>query len=55
MLKLTIEVKEKNTSGECNVKISTPKNVEKATDSEKSVGAAVYQIICETLKNQESK
>ena len=49
MLKLTIEVKDKQ-DGSCSVQLKTPKDLSKATETEKSTGAVVYNNIAHTLK-----
>ena len=53
MLKIMLVVQDKD-DGNCNVKIQMPKNLDKATDNEKSVASAVYQKVAETLKNLEN-
>lgn len=54
MLKFTIAVSDSKTDDDkCTVKIESPteKQLEKATQSEKSTGAVVYNTIAEALKN----
>lgn len=56
MLKISLTVQQKKSSEDCTVKIEMPKNMDKATDPEKSVGGAVYQKVVNTLKElQENK
>lgn len=56
MLKISLTVQQKKNSEDCTVKIEMPKNMDKATDPEKSVGGAVYQKISNALKElQENK
>ena len=51
MLKITITVQEKkDNTDDCTVKVEMPKNLDKATDSEKSVGGAIYQTVSKTLQ-----
>ena len=53
MLKLTIVVSDSKTDDDkCTVKIESPteKQLEKATQSEKSTGAVVYNAIAEALQ-----
>lgn len=52
MLKISLVIQDKK-DGSCKVKIEMPKNLDKATDNEKSVGSAIYQKVSETLKNLE--
>ena len=56
MLKITLTVQEKkNNSDDCTVKVEMPKNLDKATNSEKSVGSAVYQAVSKTLQELQQK
>ena len=56
MLKITLTVQQKKNSEDCTVKIEMPKNMDKATEPEKSVGSAVYQNVANALKElQENK
>lgn len=56
MLKITLTVQEKkDNTDDCTVKVEMPKNLDKATDSEKSVGGAVYQAVLKTLKELQQK
>lgn len=50
MLKISLTVQEKKNSDDCTVKIEMPKNMDKATENEKTVGGAVYQKISNALK-----
>lgn len=50
MLKITIEVKENNDKDKCTVKIINPKDLTKATESEKNAGAMVLNQIEKALK-----
>lgn len=52
MLKITIEVKDKD-DGSCTVQIKVPKDLSKATETEKTTGAVVYNNIAHVLKNLE--
>lgn len=52
MVKLTVTVEDSKTEEDkCNVKIETPteKQLEKATQTEKSTGAVIYNVISEAL------
>lgn len=51
MLKLTIEVKENKDNDTCTVTIINPKDVSKATDNEKNVGAVVRNEIEKAIQN----
>lgn len=54
MLKITITVQDKKgDSDDCTVKIQMPKDIEKASKSEKNVGSTVYQVITRTLEDLE--
>lgn len=54
MLKITITVQDKKgDNDDCIVKIQMPKDVEKASKSEKNVGSTVYQVITRTLEDLE--
>ena len=54
MLKITITVQDKKGSNDdCTVKIQMPKDIEKASISEKNVGSTVYQVITRTLEDLE--
>lgn len=52
MLKITISVQDKK-DGNSTVKIEMPKNIDKATDNEKSVTSMVYQAVTKALKDLE--
>ena len=54
MLKITLVVQDKK-DGNCTVKIEMPKNLDKATDNEKSVGGAVYQTVSQALKEMQNE
>lgn len=47
---LTVQEKKDN-NADCTVKFEMPKNLDKATDNEKSVGGAVFQAVNEALKD----
>ena len=52
MVKLTITIEDsKEDKDKCNVKWETPteKQLEKATETEKSTGAVIYNVISEAL------
>lgn len=56
MLKITLTVQEKkDNTDDCSVKVEMPKNLDKATNSEKSVGGAVYQVVSKTLQELQQK
>ena len=56
MLKITLTVQEKkDKTDDCTVKVEIPKNLDKATDSEKSVGGAVYQAVSKALQDLQQK
>lgn len=55
MLKITISVQDKDGKGHCDVKIETPKNLEKAKDSEKTVMATVYNTITKSLEDLQNQ
>ena len=50
MLKFTIKIKEANKDAS-NVTIEVPKDISKATKNEKQTASAVYNAICDALKN----
>lgn len=51
MLKFTISVKQNKDNDDCTVKVEQPKNLDKASESEKAVTQAVYQTILASLEN----
>ena len=56
MLKITVEVQEKDQEN-CTVKLVAPKNLDKATENEKNVGAMIMNkinIALEELKNNKN-
>lgn len=53
MLKITLVVQQKKDSEDCTVKVEMPKNLDKATLSEKNIGGAVYQVLSNSLKELE--
>ena len=53
MLKITLVIQQKKDSEDCTVKVEMPKNLEKATPSEKNIGGAVYQVLTDRLKKLE--
>jgi len=55
MLKFTLTVQEKKNTDNCTVKIEKPKNMEKATKNELSVGNAVYETLTEALQKLQNK
>lgn len=55
MLKLTIEIKENKGKESSNVKIVVPKNLEKASENEKIVGAMVKEEFEKTLQQIQVK
>lgn len=54
MLKFTLVVQDKK-DGNCTVKMEMPKNIDKATENEKSVGGAVYQTVTKALKEMQNE
>ena len=54
MLKITLVVQDKK-DGNCTAKLEMPKNLDKATENEKSVGGAIYQVVSEALKNMQKE
>lgn len=50
MLKITISVQENKDKDNCTVKVINPKDLSKASDNEKRVGAVVINKISESLK-----
>lgn len=54
MLKFTLVVQDKK-DGNCTVKIEMPKNIDKASENEKSVAGAVYQTVTKALKEMQNE
>lgn len=52
MLKITLVVQDKK-DGNCSAKLEMPKNLDKATENEKSVGGAIYQVVSQSLKDMQ--
>ena len=55
MFKLTLTVQEKKNTDNCTVKFEKPKNIDKATKNELSVGNAVYETLSEALEKMQNK
>lgn len=54
MLKITLVVQDKK-DGNCTAKLEMPKNLDKATENEKSVGGAIYQVVSQALKDMQNE
>lgn len=51
MLRISLVVKEKkDDKTSCDVKLEKPKNIEKATETEKTISAGIYNAINKALK-----
>lgn len=55
MLKITIQVQENNKTDSCNVTIINPKDLSKASENEKNVGAIVRSEIEKVLTGIQNK
>ena len=54
MLKITLVVQDKK-DGNCTAKLEMPKNLDEATENEKLVGGAIYQVVSQALEDMQKE